>query len=149
MLRKRDQQLMDELTKVHKELAIVRGELEARVQERDLTEEVRQLKLNIVNLEVAESKLKEKYERERRETEHMVGLERKRQEFEVEQAKREATVSIREEALAADRKRFEEQMQFIEGRMTEEVRYLKDDILKGILERLPTWNTEHIVTEER
>ena len=53
--------------------------------------------------------------------------------------KREATLSVREENLAADRKLFEEQMAFHEKRFTEEVSYLKQ-IIGDIAERLPTAN---------
>ena len=68
---------------------------------------------------------------------HKVGLERKRQEFEIKQAKREATVNIREENLSADRDRFENQMKFQEERFTKEVKYLKD-MMNKMMERLPS-----------
>ena len=141
--------LMQQVGDLKGELAALRAEMQAVSTADRLSNDIVKLRENIADLKAQESAITEKYERERREVEHMVGLERKRQAFEVDQAKREATVELREENLAADRKRFDEQMKFMESRLTEEVRYLKDDILKGILERLPTWNTEHIVTEER
>lgn len=52
-------------------------------------------------------------------------------------AKHEATVSLREENLAADRKRFEEQMAFVEKRFTEQTEYLKG-IIGDLSERLPS-----------
>ncbi|KKK93068.1 hypothetical protein LCGC14_2696590, partial [marine sediment metagenome] len=72
-----------------------------------------------------------------REIEHKVGLERTRQKFEGEQAKREAIVTVREENLTADRTRFEEQMKFQQDRFTEEVKYLKE-MVGQVLKRLPT-----------
>jgi len=66
-----------------------------------------------------------------------VGLERKRQEFEIEQAKRETTVAVREENLKADKDRFAEQLKFHEDRFATEVGYLKD-MMGQLMERLPT-----------
>ena len=87
----------------------------------------------------------EKYDRRERDVEHMLGLERKRQEFELAAAKREAILGVREENLKADRARFEEQMSFHERRFTEEVTYLKD-MIGTLAERLPTAHTERIET---
>jgi hypothetical protein len=112
-------------------------------QEVGLSEEVVRLKKRIGELQIGESKLTEGHEREKREVEHMVGLERRRQEFEIEQAKRETKVELREAALEEQRKRFEEQMKFIENRLAQEVKYLKDDIVKALLERLPSFTFEH------
>lgn len=97
---------------------------------------VRKLQEDINDLEIDKSKRNEQYDRREREVEHKVGLERNRQQFEVEQAKREAEVSIREENLTADRERFEKQLEFHEKRFTEEVGYLKG-IVEQVLERLP------------
>jgi hypothetical protein len=66
-----------------------------------------------------------------------VGLERKRQEFEISQSKREAIVAVREENLEADRQRFEEQMRFIMTRFETEVADQKG-LMKEMLKRLPT-----------
>jgi flagellar motility protein MotE (MotC chaperone) len=66
----------------------------------------------------------------------MVGLERRRQEFEIGSAKREVTLGVREENLKADRERFEQQMKFTEERFDAEVKYLKD-LMGEILKRLP------------
>jgi hypothetical protein len=44
---------------------------------------------------------------------------------------------VREENLAADRKRFEEQMKFQNDRFTQEVGYLKD-MLGQMMKRLPS-----------
>lgn len=103
------------------------------------------LREELETLKIEKTRKEEEFKTREREIEHKVGLERKRQEFEREQAKREASVSIREENLKADRKRFEEQLQFHESRFTAEVGYLKD-ILGRVLKRLPS---EEITTTRR
>lgn len=94
------------------------------------------LKRELNDLKIEKSKQDEEFARREREVEHMVGLERKRAEFEKEAAKREATLSVREENLAADRKRFEDQLSFHETRFTEEVGYLKE-MVGRVLEAIP------------
>ena len=122
-------QLRDELVSLSKQR---RGVL----QEVVLTGEVIDLKKRIVELEIQEGKIKEDHAKEDRELRHMIGLEKERQKFEIQQAKRETTVVVREENLSADKKRFEDQMKFQEKRFTEEVGYLKG-LMESVLERLP------------
>lgn len=93
------------------------------------------LREEIETLKIEKGRREEDFARQQREVEHKVGLERKRQEFEVASAKREATLAVREENLKADRARFEEQMKFQTKRFEEEVGYLKgmlSDVLKQI-----------------
>lgn len=104
-----------------------------------LSAEALDLKRKITDLEISKSKKEEDFAKQERELRHMIGLERKRQEFEIDQAKRETTVKVREENLAADKKRFEDQMSFQQKRFETEVGYLKD-MMKDILERLPNVN---------
>lgn len=94
-----------------------------------------QLREEIETLRIEKGRREEEFAKQSREVEHKVGLERKRQEFEVSSAKREATLSVREENLKADRARFEEQMKFQTKRFEEEVGYLKTmlgDVLKQV-----------------
>lgn len=98
------------------------------------------LKKQISDLEISKSKKEEEFAREKREVEHMVGLERKRSEFEKEAAKREATLSVREENLKAERQRFEDAMAFRDKRFTEEVNYLKG-MIGQVLEAIPNVGT--------
>lgn len=102
----------------------------------ELATSVLNLKKQINDLEIEKSKIKEQHAKEDRELRHMIGLEKKRQEFEIEQSKRETTLKVQQENLAADKKRFEDQMKFHETRFTEEVGYLKD-MIKNVLDRLP------------
>lgn len=138
MLTKRDKtELVEEIAALREELALLRAEKRAVEKASGYADEIVTLKKRIADLHIEEDRIKEDQDRERREVEHMVGLERKRQEFEVDQAKRETKVELREVALEEQRKRFEEQMKFIENRLAKEVQYLKDDIVKALLERLP------------
>jgi predicted nuclease with TOPRIM domain len=114
----------------------------------DLNKKVKELRGQIETLEIEKERADEDFARREREIEHKIGLERKRQEFEVEAAKREATVSLREENLAADRQRFESQMEFQTERFTKEVGYLKD-IIKQLADRLPTTELSGTVTPKR
>ncbi|KKK65028.1 hypothetical protein LCGC14_2978260 [marine sediment metagenome] len=91
---------------------------------------VADLRKQINNLEIDKGKIEEKNERKERELEHKIGLEKKRQEQELEIGKREAVVTVKEENLTADKERFDEQLGFHEERFTEEVGYLKDIVGK-------------------
>ncbi len=115
----------------------VEGELKGIRTVSDLAAKVKELRGQVETLEIEKSKREEDFARREREIEHKIGLERKRQEFEVAAAKRETTVSLREENLAADRKRFEEQMAFHDQRFTAEVGYLKE-MLADVVKRLPS-----------
>ena len=117
-------------------LSDVEGAMRSVKTMAQLNGQVVKLKENLETLKIEKDREDEKFARKEREIEHKIGLERKRQEFEISQAKREATVDIREENLSADRTRFEDQMKFQEQRFTEEVGYLKD-MVSQVLKRVP------------
>ena len=106
-----------------------------------LTEEITGLKRQISDLEIAKAKTEEAFAREERELRHMIGLEKKRQEFEIQSAKTETSLKVREENLSADRKRFDEQMEFNTERFEKMETYLKE-MMSEILKRLPNINME-------
>lgn len=106
-----------------------------------LSEEVIKLKREISELVIQREQHKERHEREERELRHMIGLEKKRQEVEMKQAKQEATLAIREENLKAQQQRFEEQLKFNTQRFEKMESYLKD-MMTSILERLPNVNMQ-------
>lgn len=112
----------------------------------DVAKHIADLREQLETLKIEKARKEEDFARKEREIEHKVGLERKRQEFEIAQSKREATVTVREENLKADRERFDEQLKFHEKRFTEEVKYLKE-MVGQVLERLPKIDVG--VTEER
>lgn len=107
----------------------------------ELSAEIIRLKTQISDLEIAKSKIKETHEREERELKHMVGLEKKRQEFEIDKAKKEVSIQIREENLKAQTERFEENLKFNTERFEKMETYLKD-MFSDVLERLPNINME-------
>ena len=84
----------------------------------DLNTKVRALQEQREHALIQKDRKDEEFAKKEREIEHKVGLERTRQKFEVENAKREATVTVREENLTADRDRFEGQMKFQNERFT-------------------------------
>jgi len=95
------------------------------------------LREEISKLEIDRAKKQEEFDRREREVEHKVGLERKRQEFEIQQAKRETTVGVREENLKADKERFKSEMDFQRKRLEEEVASLRE-LVGEMLKRLPS-----------
>ena len=137
----RVQQLLDRLEEVSKHLAETKGQRSAQLEALELTETVQDLKTQIADLEIKQAGLVEKHARERRETEHMVGLQRKRGEFETESAKREAVLEVREQNLAAQQKQFEEQMAFRTEQFDGQITYLQG-LMGQILKRLPTIGVE-------
>lgn len=115
----------------------VEGELQGIKSVSDLSNRVKELRGQVETLEIEKGRREEEGARREREVEHKIGLERKRQAFELESGKRDAVLKVREENLAADRKRFEEQMKFHDERFTAEVGYLKE-MLTEIVKRLPS-----------
>lgn len=98
---------------------------------------ITKLREELETLRIEKARKEEEFARKEREIEHKVGLERKRQEFEIEQARRETAVTVREENLSADRKRFEEQLEFHQQRFETEVKYLHE-MAEKLMERLPS-----------
>lgn len=142
-----DAAVLEEIRGLRKQVAELKGEKEAHAEGLSLLEQIKRLKKELVDLEIQRDKQKETHEREQRDLKHMIGLEKKRQEFEIESAKRETTVSIREENLKADRKRFEDQMDFTTKRFEKEVGYLKD-IMREVLDRLPTVTVDRTIASK-
>lgn len=95
------------------------------------------LEKQIADLEINRDKKIEEYDRREREVEHKVGLERKRQEFEIVQAKRETEVKVREENLAADKERFKDEMEFQRKHLEGEIGSLRE-LVTQMLKRLPS-----------
>ena len=124
-----------------------RNEQEMVRRLRDLTPasehliQIETLKRQIADLEIAKSKIDEQHAREDRELRHMIGLEKKRQAVEIEQAKKDTELSVREGNLAAEQTRFEEQLKFNTERFSTMEKYLKD-MLADILQRLPNVTME-------
>jgi hypothetical protein len=106
-----------------------------------LSEQVLSLKRQIAELEIQKSKREEDHAKQERELRHMIGLEKKRQEVEIVQAKRDTELTVREGNLVADKKRFEENLKFNTERFEKMETYLKA-MTADILARLPNVNLE-------
>jgi len=106
-----------------------------------LSDQVLTLKRQIAELEINKGKQQETHAREERELRHMIGLEKKRQEVEMAQAKKETELTVREGNLAAEKKRFEEHLKFNTERFQSMETYLKS-MMTDILARLPNVNME-------
>src|SRR4051812_46799163 len=106
-----------------------------------LSEQVLNLKREIAGLEISKSKQKEDHDRQERELRHMIGLEKKRQEVEIVQSKKDTELTVREGNLAAEKKRFEENLKFNTERFEKMEGYLKS-MMTDILARLPNVNME-------
>ena len=115
-------------------LTIKRDEVK---QELGYTEQIVAFKKRITDLEIAEAKIKEGNAREDRELRHMIGLEKKRQEVDLEQATRDAVLTVREENLAAERKHFEETIASNKKALEDGFGYMRE-VLTQVLNRLPT-----------
>ena len=139
--------------KLETEIVRLKAERDAIGVERDATKRVKQLQEQISRLEIDKAKIVEDNDRKIRETTHMVGLERKRQEFEAEQARKgieharkEAILEVQTENLETERAAFVKEMKFREERFTQEVGYLKD-LMTQILDRLPTVTVDRQISE--
>lgn len=142
-----DNAVLEEIRGLRRELASLKGERDAVTEATRLMNERDGLKQQIADLKVDKSRVTEQHEREKREVEHMVGLEKKRSEVEMEQAKREAVLVVREENLKADRDRFEEQMKFTTARFEQELKY-QHELMGEILKRLPAITVEKAIDLE-
>ena len=110
---------------------------EAVNEANSLSESLDSLKKKLAQAEIDYEKKREAWDRREREIEHKVGLERQRQAFEIQQAKRDTTVSVREENLKAEKERFKSEMDFQRKRLEEEVSSLRE-LVAEMLKRLPS-----------
>jgi hypothetical protein len=134
-----DDELLEEIRGLRKEIVEIEARKAAIARDVELSDEVVRLKRDISDLKIDKSRIEEDHAKQERELRHMIGLEKKRQEVELVQGTQAAVLKVREENLAADKKRFEDQMTFQQQRFEAEVRYLKD-MMGDILARLPNVN---------
>lgn len=138
--------LSDKIEELSKRVAELRGEKAALEDDAGVRSRIEDLERQRVEAEIELDRVKEQHTREKREIDHKIGLHRQRVEQEIELAKREQTISIREENLKADRDRFEEQMTFVRTRMEDEMKSLRS-LTSEILERLPTVKVDRTIRE--
>jgi chromosome segregation ATPase len=140
------ERLTGEVQKLSKRVAELKGEREAVDSELGLSTRIVSLQREKTAKEIELDRVKEEHEREKREVEHMVGLHQKKVTQEIDLAKREQKVTIREENLKADRERFEAQMEFMQKRMETELERL-NKLTSEILDRLPTVKVDRKIEE--
>ena len=105
----------------------------------ELADEIVTLKKEKANLEIRIEAQKAEYERNDLEIKHMVGLENKRQKVEVEQARREAVLQVKEQNLKAKQEQFDASMKFREDQFKSEMTRMQG-FLEEITKRLPVVN---------
>lgn len=136
------EKILAEIKDLSKKVATLQGERSALADKVALDNEIVELTKKVAELGIKYDREKEKWDRERREVEHQVGLQRKRGEFETEAATRGAMLEVREENLAADKARFDEHVKFIEERFEQQFASL-NELMGKFLERMPT--TEQLI----
>jgi hypothetical protein len=134
--------ILKEIKDLKKDLAALKGEYEGIKENVNFEQERATLKQKLTDLQIEYDREREKWDRERRDVEHQVGLQRKRGEFETESATRTAKLEVREENLAADKARFDEHVRFIEERFEQQFASL-NELMGKFLERMPT--TEQLI----
>lgn len=136
MMAEEIEELTRELGTIHQELTGLRQERAALNEELALSDQVITLKRKVSDLEIQRAQKQEEQDRKVRETEHRVGLLRVQQEHDVENAKRETMLEVRESNLSKDKERFEQEMKFQREHMQREVDRI-ESVLGQVLERLP------------
>lgn len=126
-----------ELAELKVQVSALRREKEALKKVDTLESERNALKSEIVDLKIDKARIVEDQQKREREIEHKVGLQKKRQEQELELGLKGARLEVRQANLESEKSAFANQMKFQQTRFESEVGYLKD-ILGEILDRLPT-----------
>jgi hypothetical protein len=139
-------QLHDTIGDLSGEIRELRAERDALTDASALREERDRIKTELVELQIEKSKVDEEHDRRERETLHKVGLERKRQEFEADAAKREAKLEVREEALDSAKDLVQDKLDFMQERMTEEIKYLKESVIEAVIKLVPTVTVEKSIS---
>jgi len=132
MFGKKEMEKLEQLIKEHL-VSVVRDSLADATTVLGKVKKIHDLEKDVQRLELEKKSREWEFDKREMEVEHKVGLERKRQEFEVDEARRTAMLEVKEENLKAQQERFEKQMDFITERFEQEVGYLKD-ILGQVLE---------------
>lgn len=139
--------LATEIGKLSGHVAELQGKLTFAQEEAELRDKLMALQEEVSALEITKSEITEKHEREKREIEHMVGLEKSRQEQELELGRREAELDAREANLTAEKKRFEDNLEFNNERFEKMETYLTE-LAKALLDRLPDVTLKATATAE-
>lgn len=115
-----------------KQVEILSGRLEGLQTNYDLEQQRQGLLQQVADLEIKIKKDGEDFARERREIEHKLGLEKQRQESDLEIAKQQAELDAREKWLENQEDQFDEKLEWFKTQTQEHQKLSKE-----ILTRLP------------
>lgn len=138
--------LNEQIENLSKRLGELMGRTDALQEINTLQERIKRLKSEVSDLHITKDQREEEFARREREIQHKVGLERKRQEVELTQAKKETELEIREGNLERETQAIKEQMKFIEERMKKENDQIMD-VMTKILDRLPHVEVDRKIRE--
>lgn len=142
------QKLSQEIERLTREVSSLRAEKKEVSEQRSLQDQIISLKKQVTELEITRDKKQEDFDRRERELTHMIGLEKKRQEFEIKQSVENARLAVREENLKAEREQFSKEIKFKEDQLTTQIEYLQK-LMKSVLDRLPTVTVDkHVEVKE-
>jgi regulator of replication initiation timing len=136
-------ELMDQLSELKTQVAELKGDRAGVSKAIKLETELSKLKRDLTDKQIEFDREQEKWDREKREVDHMVGLQRKRGDFEIKAAGREATLAVREENLKSEREQFEKQTKFRQDQFDQQFDSL-NGLMEKFLERMPT--TKQLIT---
>jgi len=124
---------------LREDIAKLRGMRSGLEEVTGLEQQRSALQEEIASLQRGQATLVEEHNRATREIEHQVGLQRQQQEFEVDAARREALLEVREGNLEAATTRLEERITFITEGFESQSEFIKGT-LEQVLSRLPDVN---------
>lgn len=140
------EELSEEIRRLSAEVKKLQGQRDAEAEGVKLNEKINKLRKELTDLQIEKDRVEEDNAREKREVTHMVGLERKRGEWEIEKASQEAVLRVREENLKHEREQFKKEMDTVITRFEKTEQYIKE-LMEKVLERLPTVTVDRTITE--
>lgn len=144
--RKEIQELTEQIAKLTAEVKTLSRQRQGLQNIEAIEAERDKLRRQINDLSIDKEKLEEGFDRERREIEHKIGLQKKKAEFDRDAGKREAIIAVREENLKSQQEEFDARMKFREKQFDSQVEYLQS-IMEQILNRVPTITVDRQITE--
>ena len=143
---RRQSKLEDALKELGSDFAFLKGEAKEATERLALLDEYEAVKKALTDKEIELTKVREQHDRANREIEHKLGLHKLQVEQERQAAVKEAELAVREESLKAQKEQANQQIEFIQRRMENEMEAHRA-ILNQMLERLPKFThsrVEHI-----
>lgn len=134
------------------EVAKLRATLETTnlaefAEQYELAEQVVSLKQQVTELEIQKSKKDEDFARQQREIDHKIGLERKRAEQDNKNAIAEAKLAVREANLDEEKTRVQEQMDFMEKRLNQELDSMRH-MTEKVMDFIPKVEVDRRIRED-